>query len=280
MLLNSSMDFSELKKTEAIFCDCDGTLLNPESRLSLRTIKAVKHIKDRIPFFLCSGRNYPALIPIYDTLGLQTPMITINGAVIATKDGILSETDLPVRVVSEVLTLLEPYNSNLSVSLYVQKSWWVNNLSNPYLKKEMEVCDAVPNQLFSNGKEVKDLPVSKLLLIGDEALISQLKNQLSFFQEKVQLIRIYPNYLEVCTPLADKGTGVKAVAEHFHFHLEHILVCGDTMADEPMFSLAGYKACPKNAAERIKAISDIQLPSNGEDGIAVLLEKLSLLFSD
>lgn len=64
MLLNSSMDFSELKKTEAIFCDCDGTLLNPESRLSLRTIKAVKHIKDRIPFFLCSGRNYPALIPI------------------------------------------------------------------------------------------------------------------------------------------------------------------------------------------------------------------------
>lgn len=144
----------------------------------------------------------------------------------------------------------------------------------------MEICDAVPDHFFSKREEVKGLPVSKLLLIGDEALISQLKDQLSFFQEKVHLIRIYPNYLEVCTPLADKGTGVKTVAEHFGFHLEHILVCGDTMADEPMFALAGYKACPKNATERIKAISDILLPSNREDGVAVLLEKMSLLFSD
>ena len=52
------------------------------------------------------------------------------------------------------------------------------------------------------------------------------------------------------------------------------------MADEPMFALAGYKACPKNATERIKAISVILLHSNREDGVAVLLEKMSLLFSD
>ncbi len=40
----------------------------------------------------------------------------------------------------------------------------------------MEICDAVPDHFFSKREEVKGLPVSKLLLIGDEALISQLKD--------------------------------------------------------------------------------------------------------
>lgn len=134
--MNSSRDFSELRKTEAIFCACDGTLLNSESRLTLRTITAVKNIKNRIPFFLCRGRNYPALVPVYDAFGLQTPLITINGALIAAKDEILSETDLPELVVSEVLALLEPYDSELSISLYNQKSWLVNHISNPYFKEK------------------------------------------------------------------------------------------------------------------------------------------------
>lgn len=271
--MKTSIDINELKQVKAIFCDCDGTLLSNESRLSPRTIEAVKSIKDKVSFFLCSGRNYPAMIKLYDELSLTTPMITINGAVIVDQEeNIISEVSLPKKVTYEILTVLKEYESRLSISLYSQTKWYVNDSENPYVQKEMLICNATPDKRYESLDEALCYTINKLLLIGDADLIIDLKNRLSIYKDRVMFIQVYPNYLEVCPLHADKGSGVKAILGRYHYSPDEILVCGDTLANEPMFKVAKYKACPENAVQGIKDISNVYLPSNDEDGVASLLE--------
>ena len=77
MRINYQIEPSELKKTEAIFCDVDGTLINSKLEIDSFTKKEIMEFKDKIPFILTSGRTYKALKAYHDQLELSTPYITL-----------------------------------------------------------------------------------------------------------------------------------------------------------------------------------------------------------
>ena len=64
--------------------DMDGTLLNPDSIITPYTEKTVKQaIEKGLVFTLCTGRPLQGVKKYVDQLGLDCPVITYNGAVIA-----------------------------------------------------------------------------------------------------------------------------------------------------------------------------------------------------
>ncbi|MET0417070.1 MAG: Cof-type HAD-IIB family hydrolase [Actinoplanes sp.] len=83
------------------------------------------------------------------------------------------------------------------------------------------------------------------------------------------------NYIEICPPKVDKGTGLAVVAEAVGVDPADVLVFGDMPNDLPMFAWAGWsRVAVGNAHPELMAVADEVTLTNDEDGVAVYLDKL------
>jgi Cof subfamily protein (haloacid dehalogenase superfamily) len=83
------------------------------------------------------------------------------------------------------------------------------------------------------------------------------------------------NYVEICPPDVDKGTGLAVVAESVGVDPADVLVFGDMPNDLPMFAWAGWsRVAVANAHPSILAAADEVTLTNDEDGVAVYLDRL------
>jgi Cof subfamily protein (haloacid dehalogenase superfamily) len=83
------------------------------------------------------------------------------------------------------------------------------------------------------------------------------------------------NYVEICPPGVDKGTGLAVVAESVGVDPADVLVFGDMPNDLPMFAWAGWsRVAVANAHPSVLAAADEVTLTNDEDGVAVYLDRL------
>src|SRR5690606_35740245 len=80
-------------KIRAIFIDMDGTLLKSSNTISYRNIEAIEKLKKQgTKVFLATGRHYEITAPYHKEIGLNTPMICLNGAAVyEAKTGIVKQ---------------------------------------------------------------------------------------------------------------------------------------------------------------------------------------------
>ena len=83
------------------------------------------------------------------------------------------------------------------------------------------------------------------------------------------------DYIEICPPNVDKGTGLAVVAQAVGVDPADVLVFGDMPNDLPMFAWAGWsRVAVQNAHPSLLAVADEVTLTNDEDGVAVYLDKL------
>ncbi|MFI7596499.1 Cof-type HAD-IIB family hydrolase [Actinoplanes sp. NPDC049681] len=83
------------------------------------------------------------------------------------------------------------------------------------------------------------------------------------------------DYVEICPPDVDKGTGLAVVAQAVGVDPADVLVFGDMPNDLPMFAWAGWsRVAVANAHPTVLAVADEVTLTNDEDGVAVYLDRL------
>jgi len=83
------------------------------------------------------------------------------------------------------------------------------------------------------------------------------------------------NYVEICPPNVDKGTGLAVVADAVGVDPADVLVFGDMPNDLPMFAWAGWgRVAVANAHPEVLAVADEVTLTNDQDGVAVYLDRL------
>jgi Cof subfamily protein (haloacid dehalogenase superfamily) len=83
------------------------------------------------------------------------------------------------------------------------------------------------------------------------------------------------DYIEICPPNVDKGTGLAVVAEAVGVDPADVLVFGDMPNDLPMFAWAGWgRVAVANAHPALLEVADEVTLTNDEDGVAVYLDRL------
>ncbi|GAA0428235.1 HAD-IIB family hydrolase [Actinoplanes hulinensis] len=83
------------------------------------------------------------------------------------------------------------------------------------------------------------------------------------------------DYVEICPPSVDKGTGLSVVAESIGVDPSDVLVFGDMPNDLPMFAWAGWgRVAVANAHPSLLAVADDVTLTNDEDGVARYLDRL------
>jgi hydroxymethylpyrimidine pyrophosphatase-like HAD family hydrolase len=130
-------------------------------------------------------------------------------------------------------------------------------------------------------KSVTSLPglqgCIKGMFIADPSLHDEIRRRMnSRFEDRINIIRSFPTFLELLKTGVSKGEGLKTAMKHRGLAPEQVISFGDEENDLSMFDVTGFSAAPESAKENVLNAADMVFGSNAEEGLAAFLEKTFL----
>ncbi|KRN28713.1 HAD superfamily hydrolase [Lactobacillus selangorensis] len=231
-----------------------------------------------IKVVLCSGRPLAGVKPYLEAIGIQGDnqyAITYNGSVVSSVSGrtlvALGLSNKTYRAIDQYAQAHHlPYNvldENSQIYTSNRDVNWVTvvqareNLAGIYVR--------TPDELPT------DFTIVKAVFVGEAAALDQQEPGVKArFGNDFYVVRAAANFLEIMNPDANKGSGLKNLAENLGLAPENIMAFGDEQNDIPMFDYAGTAVAMGNGSEAAKAHADYITASNDDDGIAKALDQL------
>jgi Cof subfamily protein (haloacid dehalogenase superfamily) len=263
-------------KIRLIVFDVDGTLIDDNKDLSLKTISVLHDLQlQGVAVSFATGKTFPSVEELVKALNIKVPIILSNGALIQRPncEMVFSEF-LSSDVVRELLEASESCGADLVV----------------YTPDHIFAKEETPNtdQMKINYKEGIEAIgtwafirehfsiICKVIFVNrlDIPLINRLKADLrTKLEGRVAFSTPTQNSIEIMPFGVSKKTGLIHLAEALHISVEEVMVFGDQMNDLDILEHAGIGVAVDNAVNEVKAIADYVVGSNNEDGPAVFLEE-------
>ncbi|SIS47706.1 Cof-type HAD-IIB family hydrolase [Salimicrobium flavidum] len=261
-----------------IALDLDGTLLTDEKVISPKTKAAVQQaIQDGHIVIISTGRPHRASINYYHELGLNTPMVNFNGALIHHPlnhkwDAIHSP--LPLRKAKEIVHMAKEMgvkNILAEVKDHVHLHY--------HDEEMMKIFDTNehPITIGPLSSHLKTDPTSLLIQPkeGDMEKVKQIRYELDKHAEAIDHRRWGAPWhvIEIVRSGLNKAVGVHKIAHYYHIPRERIIAFGDEDNDFEMIDYAGTGVAMGNAINGIQSIANEVTGTNEEDGIADFLNE-------
>ncbi|WP_297633389.1 sugar-phosphatase [uncultured Clostridium sp.] len=263
-----------------IALDMDGTLLNSEKKISERTKEAIKKAREKgVYVVLASGRPIDGLLKYLTELDLISDddyVLSYNGCLVQKSKS--RDVICDVTIKGEDLNYL--YNLSREVGVNIHAFSKTRGLITP---KNSKYTQYEADQNFIGLTEVShenlDLEeeIIKIMMIDEPEILEEGIEKLpEELKEKYSIARSAPFFLEFFNKEANKGLGVKLLAEHLGIKKDEIITMGDAMNDYPMIEYAGLGIVMDNGSDELKEIADYITDSNDNDGVAKAIEKFVL----
>ena len=256
--------------------DVDGTLLDSQHQLPPRVARAVVAAREAgLIVTLATGKLLRSIEPLMETLGLRGPQICLNGAAIMEDVSAppiwyapLKEADR--RDVIEAVRRLAP---ETLISQFALDAIYVDR-EHPSLPVFEEFGEQSP-EMAANLLAVAEPPSAKILVVGSLEQVAHLHEQVApLLGERLYITTTMPIFLEFFQFVANKGDALRRLRESLGIAREEVIAIGDGANDAPLLREAGLPIAMANGAEATRATARIIAPSNDEDGVAVILERL------
>ena len=279
-----------------IAVDLDGTLLNEESRISDKNIEAIKFAqKNGIEVVIATGRAHFDVKKIFEDTGINTWIISANGATIHQPNGeLFHSVPIDKEVAIDALSWLEKEGFYYEVSS--NHSIFSPQIGQELLAIEMDrIKSANPDvnieglrsaaekqnsqagfsfiQSYKNLIE-KDMDIYNILAFSFHE--EKLKNGWSKFEavDELTIVKSANHNFELVHKNASKGNALQILANKLNIEVADTAAVGDSYNDLSMLKAAGRSAAMGNANQDIKnACKEITL-TNDEDGVAHFIYKL------
>lgn len=257
-----------------VVTDIDGTIAKYDSTFTPEMVNEIKKLnKKGIKIVLASGRMHPGVFPVAEILGLDTPVVSYQGAMVRefkNSDKILWHKSISHDLVLEVIEFLKQFDVHINLYsddiLYTQD----DNYMEDYTKGRFVTYTKV-----KSFNSIKLGLISKLLVIEyDKEKIAKVKKALEKkFNSKLTFVLSTPYYLEITANGATKGEAVKFLADYYNYNLSEILCCGDQDNDISMIQIAGVGIAMGNASEGLKKVADYICGTVDENGLIEAFER-------
>lgn len=280
-----------MKNNIKLICiDMDGTLLNSKHEVSDRNKEALRKASELgVNIAITTGRLFSSARYYSDMLGINTAVITSNGAYIKTNydDEAVLETSLSIDLVLEIYNIIKKHGLTITFN-----SW-------DTLIREIEVPETHAYYIMN-----KDLPEDKKVkfLVDTENFIDTLKNfkgtilkgivieerenKEHLWAAKEELKKVLGNKLhivssgtnnfEVMPGDASKGKAVEYYAKSLNINPSEVMCIGDSENDLSMIKYAGIGVAMGNSLDLIKKEADFITDSNEEDGVGKAIQHFLL----
>ncbi|ORY21482.1 hypothetical protein LY90DRAFT_463364 [Neocallimastix californiae] len=271
-----------------IATDIDGTLLNPNGKISERTATVIKKVLEKYPnlyFVLASGRSRPATTDICKVLDIvnrpNTESILCNGCIIYDSLGnIIWQNTIPVDFIVKCHEILkDSYPKNLLYSsgddAFMFDEEWAKVARDMY-QEQTVIID--PEEYIEKVKSGESEVNKVCYLVNNPSEAEEIQSKIEHLRKKYNLEYTYSTgiFLDYMPDGTNKGSSLTQLLKILNISKEEVLAFGDGGNDVQLLQNSGWPVAMANAHKILKPHAKIITKSNAEDGVADLLEKIFL----
>ncbi len=267
-------------KYKLIVSDFDNTLADNTCKVSERTKKAIQEYeKAGGKFVLCTGRIFPSAIRKCKDIGISGDCIAYNGAL----TGEISTGKIKRRATLKkevALTIVKEFEkmSDVIVQVYYDDVIYTQN-KNPYSDEYARICNyeyfetKYPLSEFIQKNEGTIMEV--LVMAHPDKVLSLYKEYRKIKTSDYTVVSSEVHFLEFISPEANKGIAVQKMCAELGVDKSEVACFGDNYNDVNMIEFAGLGVAVANGVDELKNKADLICPSNDEDGVAQIIEKIT-----
>lgn len=264
-----------------IVLDIDGTLVDEDLILRDRTVAAIRRATRRgIHVSLVTGRMTSSAIRFAETLGLSTPVIGYQGALIREMP------EDPYRVgrmlrhrplAPDVARAAEAWSRERGLDPHI------NHLERLVIRGDDPRVDDYSAFLGTRATRVRSLgewitrPVTKIVAVGPPGLpMGLLAEARRTFGGRADVTVAHPRFLEFVAPGVSKGEAVRWMARRHGHDLSQALAIGDQLNDLEMLTAVGHGTAMPAAPPAVISAARYVAPPLSDEGAAEIIERLAL----
>jgi Cof subfamily protein (haloacid dehalogenase superfamily) len=260
---------TKLKNIKVVVSDLDGTLLNPQHRISDYTKSIFQELHNQnYLIVVATGRHHLDAMAIIETLNVPVYLVSSNGARIHSpeKEPLFSF-NLNSDVVKAALNVeIDP---EITVVLFKENVWQTNKLSE---KLNSFQADMKYLPELVDYKTLEDFGAIKIFFSHDdhEKLVALKDAILEKSSSELHHAFSLPTCLEFMDKSVDKAVAIATVLEKEGFTMDQAVSFGDGFNDVQMLSATGKGLIMGNAPALLKeTLPNLEvIKTNAEDGVA------------
>lgn len=272
--------------------DVDGTLLDSDGHLRLRTITAIQRAAAAgIRPVLCTGRRYRRARPVAEDLGLDAPLVCNSGALVKdpTDHRTLWRADFPQDVLEQVVDCFVRANQAIVsfTDLELDQPDFLTShdptgdpLFDEYLTLNREYLGRLDSSWRAGRLSGDHFHVCGIGDRGEMLRFEQLVRESVGGRVKT-FVQKSPRYsgtmCEVLRDDANKWSALCHLARLWGISTSAICAIGDDMNDIPMLEGAGLGVAMGHAVEAVRECADLVVADHDQDGVAWLIEEVLLV---
>ena len=279
-----------MKDIKLVALDLDGTLFDNSSRISKRNLTAIRSITDTgIHVVISTGRPFEG-IPFDQIKGTG-----INYAITANGSGIyeistgkcLYENAMDEELVTPILNFLLTRDIHMDAFIggkgytpiqcveTAQKLTVPSSIKN-YIITTRTRLDNILQFIHENQLKVQKMTLN-FYPAADGTLIDR-ETVRKFLVSNPSITTVCGGYnnLEFTRADANKGVGLRKLAETLGVNPDATMAIGDTENDLAIIEAAGIGVAMGNATDAVKARADYVTTTNTKDGVAAAIEHFIL----
>lgn len=263
-----------MKNITACFFDIDGTLVRSDHTISRPVIDAVQRLeREGVAPVIATGRSYKALLPIKEKLGIHSPVIAYNGAMILNgRDGsVMTHHIIPDETARNVIEKCRDLDYHI---LAYRNEELIYEKERPEAK---EYYDRIKlKSRIVQFDKMTELKFTKCLIIADHKKLEPLKDSiLTSYGDRVNAFFSDSRFLEIVPYGIDKGKAVAEVMTLLGGTVDQAMAMGDGFNDLPMLQAARWGVVMQNAMADLKQLFPPEriAPPCNDDGVVTYLNQ-------
>ncbi len=245
---------------KCVFFDIDGTLLNPETRsIPASTLASLKALRSKgVKLFVATGR-FPAMTTFLEEFFPFDGFVTLNGQLAVDRNGTVLHR--MAHDPEDIRTLVDLVKANPFPCLIIEEKQCFYILESQAIKDHFAWA-GLPAPGPYDLSRLENHPVLQFLAYinhEDTGCLAPLKH-IAITGSGVGICDIIPEH-------GGKDVGLAAVAKHYGWNRNEIMVFGDGNNDSQMLAWAGIGVAMGNGTAPAKDAADYVTTPVGEDGI-------------
>ena len=270
---------------ELFVTDLDGTLLNSNKEVSVKSTEILnKLIDEGANFTVATARTPATVVDLLENVNIKLPVVLMNGVLLydIKDEKYINIKEVSSDTVQKVFSILNKFNKNAMVYGIKDNHLWVYHKEFEFAweynfyKERADRKQKTFLQIENYEDAIKNSKIINFIVFDKHEKIKGIYDELKKldgisveYYEDIYEKGCY--FLEAYSAEASKANGIKLLSDYID---NDKLICfGDNLNDIPMFELADECYATLNAVDRVKEIATDVIGSCDEDGVALYMEK-------
>jgi hypothetical protein len=274
----------ELSRVKVIGLDLDGTLLRNDKSVSERVKNALAAAAEQgIEIVPASGRSFEGIPDYVKELPGVHYLVTTDGAEVYEINGNrVYDCSMPCADAADIVRRI--IERDVVVGAYIDgrgymergafessRAHGIGEVVIEYFRTTRTLVEDLPRFILENGRPVQIITPS----FWDTSEKDK-RDITEMVKDYRDMISVYgsPHNIDITHSKASKGRGISEIAKIKGTDTAYTAAFGDSENDAEMLRVAGFGFAMENGDRFAEEAADFKAPSNEDDGVAQMIEKL------